>query len=60
MPEIFQTLRGLIDENRREGNRASQYLILGSASIELLRQSGESLAGRIAYIELYPLNIFDC
>ena len=49
VPELFQTLRGLIDENRRAGRRAGHYLVLGSASIELLRQSGESLAGRIAY-----------
>ncbi len=57
VPEIFQTLRGLIDEGRRKGRRTGQYLILGSASIDLLRQSGESLAGRIAYTELFPFNV---
>ncbi|MBT6273387.1 MAG: ATP-binding protein, partial [Chromatiales bacterium] len=57
VPEIFQELRGVIDENRRAGRRAGQFLILGSASGELLRQSGESLAGRIAYCELFPLNL---
>lgn len=56
VPELFQALRGIIDRNRREGRRAAQFLILGSAAIELLRQSGESLAGRISYCELYPLN----
>ncbi len=53
-PELFGTLRGLIDEGRRAGKRAGRFLILGSASIDLLRQSSESLAGRIAYAELTP------
>lgn len=53
-PGIFQTLRGLIDRRRRKGHRARQFLLLGSASIELLKQSAESLAGRIAYLELTP------
>ena len=57
VPELFQPLRGLIDENRRAGKPNGQYLVLGSASTELLRQSGESLAGRIAYAELYPFNL---
>ena len=48
VPELFQSLRGLIDQGRRRGRRTGRFLILGSASIELLRQSGESLAGRIA------------
>lgn len=56
-PEIFQTLRGLIDQGRRRGHRAGRFLILGSASIELLRQSGETLAGRIEYIDLNPLDV---
>ncbi len=55
-PELFQVLRGLIDHNRRQGKMAGQFLLLGSASLELIHQSGESLAGRIAYEELYPLN----
>ena len=50
-PEIFQTLRGIIDRGRRKGNRTGRFLVLGSASIDLLRQSGESLAGRIEYID---------
>ena len=57
MPQLLQTLRGLIDEGRRAGKRSGQFIILGSASLDLLQQSGESLAGRIAYSELYPLNI---
>ncbi len=50
-PEIFPLLRVLIDEKRTAG----RFLILGSASPELLRQSSESLAGRISYHELAPL-----
>lgn len=53
-PGLFQVLRGLIDRSRAEGKRAGQFLLLGSASIELLRQSSETLAGRIAYLELTP------
>jgi hypothetical protein len=56
MPELFPVLRSLIDEGRRTGLEASRFLLLGSASGELLRQSGESLAGRVAYFELSPLH----
>jgi predicted AAA+ superfamily ATPase len=59
MPELFQILRGLIDTGRRKGLRAGRFLILGSASIDLLRQSGETLAGRIEYIDMAPLNILE-
>ena len=58
-PELFQTLRGLIDQGRRRGIRAGRFLLLGSASIDLLKQSGESLAGRIAYVELEPFNVME-
>ena len=56
-PGLFEVLRGLIDERIRAGDRTGQFLLLGSASMDLLRQSGESLAGRIAYIELAPLDV---
>jgi uncharacterized protein len=59
LPGIFRTLRGLIDKRRRKGNRAGQFLLLGSASIELLQQSAESLAGRIAYEELRPFSLLE-
>jgi len=59
VPGLFPLLRGLIDQARRDGKRAGQYLLLGSASLELLQQSGETLAGRIAYLELGPLNILE-
>ncbi len=45
-------MRGIIDKGRRRGKGTGRFLILGSASIDLLRQSGESLAGRIAYIDM--------
>ena len=57
VPELFQTLRGIIDRGRREGNGVGRFLILGSASIDLLRQSGESLAGRISYLDLTPFSV---
>ena len=53
-PELFAVLRGIVDRRRRGGVRAAQFLVLGSASLELLRQSSESLAGRIAFVELTP------
>ncbi|MCO6187624.1 ATP-binding protein [Rhizobium sp. L1K21] len=56
MPGLFQNLRGLIDRNRRKGRKTGQYLLLGSASIDLLKQSGETLAGRIAYLEMPPIS----
>ncbi|MCQ3802779.1 MAG: ATP-binding protein [bacterium] len=56
-PGLFQTLRGLIDRGRRSGQGVGRFLLLGSASMDLLRQSGESLAGRIAYLELAPLDV---
>jgi hypothetical protein len=58
-PGLFPVLRGLIDQARREGHRAGLYLLLGSASLDLLKQSGETLAGRIAYLDLHPLDILE-
>jgi predicted AAA+ superfamily ATPase len=58
-PEIFAPIRTIIDKERRKGNRSAQFLFLGSASIDLLKQSGESLAGRIAYSELFPINMIE-
>jgi predicted AAA+ superfamily ATPase len=49
-PDLFPVLRALIDQDRRPG----RFLILGSASIDLLKQSSESLSGRIRYFELGP------
>lgn len=57
MPDLFPVLRGLIDKNREQGRKSGQFLFLGSASMDLLRQSSESLAGRISYIHMGGLNI---
>jgi hypothetical protein len=59
-PGLFPVLRGLIDSGRRAGRGAGQYLLLGSASLDLLKQSGETLAGRIAFLELTPFNLIEC
>lgn len=59
VPELFQALRGLIDRGRRSGRGVGRFLLLGSASIELLRQSGESLAGRIAYVDMGPFDVLE-
>jgi hypothetical protein len=58
-PELFQALRGIIDQGRRKKKGKGRFLILGSAAIDLLKQSGESLAGRIAYIEMTPLSVLE-
>ena len=57
IPDIFAPLRSIIDERRRKGKRVGQFLLLGSASLDLLQQSSETLAGRVAYCELTPFNI---
>lgn len=58
-PGLFPVLRGLIDRARRKGHKTGLYLLLGSASLDLLKQSGETLAGRVAYLELTPFNILE-
>lgn len=57
MPGLFATLRGQIDARRRKGFRTGQFLLLGSASNVLLNQSAESLAGRVRYVEMPPLQV---
>ena len=59
MPSLFTELRGVIDEGRRSGRRTGRLLMLGSAAIHLLRQSSETLAGRIEYVELAPLTAIE-
>lgn len=59
VPGLFSVLRGVIDRERRRGRKAGQFLFLGSASIDLLQQSSETLAGRIAYIELHPFDVLE-
>jgi hypothetical protein len=58
-PGIFAPLRGIIDRRRRAGQRNGQFLFLGSASLELMRQSSESLAGRVAYAELSGIDVLE-
>jgi uncharacterized protein len=55
LPELFPILRGVIDRHRRKSQAHGQFLLLGSASMDLLKQSSESLAGRLATLELTPL-----
>ena len=59
VPDLFEVLRGVIDEGRRKQKGKGRFLILGSASIDLLKQSGESLAGRIAYINMTPFTVLE-
>ncbi len=58
-PDLFRTLRSFIDSRIRSGERAGQFLILGSASRDLLQQSAESLAGRIRYLDLTPFTVLE-
>jgi hypothetical protein len=59
VPDLFPVLRGIIDQGRRQEKRYGRFLLLGSASIDLLRQSGESLAGRIAYVDMGPFDVLE-
>lgn len=58
-PGLFPVLRGIIDRSRRTGRRNGLYLLLGSASLDLLKQSGETLAGRVTYLELAPFHALE-
>lgn len=59
LPELFPVLRGLIDKNRERGRKSAQFLLLGSASMDLMRQSSESLAGRISYLVMSGFNLVE-
>lgn len=56
-PDLFRLLRVIVDERKRKGERTAHFLLLGSASKDLLQKSSESLAGRIRYMELTPFNL---
>lgn len=58
-PALFKILRGLVDVRKRVGERTCQFLLLGSASKDLLQQSSETLAGRIRYLELSPFSVME-
>ena len=59
LPELLLSLRGAIDRGRSRGRRTGRFLILGSASLDVLRETGETLAGRIAYRDLLPLDLLE-
>lgn len=59
MPGLFEVLRGIIDERRRAGQRSGQFLLLGSGSLDLMQQSSETLAGRIAYLDVAPIHALE-
>ncbi len=56
-PGLFPILRGIIDDRRAAGDRAGQFLLLGSSSLDLQQQAGESLAGRASYLELTTVGL---
>lgn len=56
-PDLFRIIRGLVDIRKRAGEKSGHFLLLGSASKELLQQSSETLAGRIRYLELTPFSV---
>ena len=58
-PALFETLRGIIDDRRAAGDRAGHFLLLGSAAIDLMRQASETLAGRVAYVDLAPVDALE-
>lgn len=58
-PALFESLRGIIDDRRAVDDRTGQFLLLGSAAIDLMRQASETLAGRVEYIELAPIDALE-
>ena len=56
-PNLFETLRGIIDDRRAANDRSGHFLLLGSASIDLMRQSSETLAGRVVYLEMDAVSL---
>lgn len=57
VPQLFAELRGIIDERRTAGQRTGQFLLLGSASLDLVQHASETLAGRVAYVEMGPITV---
>lgn len=58
-PALFETLRGIIDDRRAAGDRTGHFLLLGSAAIDLMRQASETLAGRVDYVDLSPIDALE-
>ncbi len=59
LPGLFAPLRGVVDRRRLEGRRTGHFLLVGSASVDLLGQSDETLAGRVAHHEMRPLSVWE-
>lgn len=59
MPGLFEVLRGIIDERRRSGQRFGHFLLLGSAALDLMQQSSETLAGGVAYLDIGPIHALE-
>jgi hypothetical protein len=57
LPNLFAELRGIIDERRAGGIRTAQFLLLGSASLDLVQRASETLAGRVIYLDLAPIAV---
>ena len=57
LPDLFAPLRVIIDQRRRAGQPYGQFLLLGSASLDLLGQTSESLAGRVAHAALAGIDV---
>ncbi|MCY4425760.1 MAG: ATP-binding protein [Halieaceae bacterium] len=58
-PDLFRVLRSLIDARKRGGEKGGHFLLLGSASRDLLQHTSETLAGRIRYLELSPFSLLE-
>jgi uncharacterized protein len=58
-PDLFRILRGLVDIRKRQGEKAGQFLLLGSASRDLIQHSSETLAGRVRFLELSTLTTLE-
>ena len=59
VPHLFEILRGIVDDWRAAGLRHGHFLLLGSASLDLMQQASETLAGRVAYIDIPPITAID-
>jgi uncharacterized protein len=55
VPQLFAELRSVIDERREKGAQIGQFLLLGSASLDLIQKASETLAGRVSYLEMTPV-----
>ena len=58
-PELFRVLRGLVDIRKRAGEKTAQFLLLGSASRDLIQHSSETLAGRVRFLELSQFSVLE-